>query len=421
MWNDLDIYTKNNLMKIYNRHGISSLKDIQQHYDDFEQRQFAKGGYMNPYAYGGNMFLNGGDYNIEHSFSSNVSSPHYIEDFSYDPLAKVNSLIEQQEAMNNINNEDNYNIKDNLTSSNVFRNYNDDFSSPLAKVNRLIEQQQTMNNINNGDKSYETFTNNPFFDSTEINRRVQQGYNQPFKTVNNPNSYDSPYLYKSPEDLNNEGTTSVNNSTTTTSNPTTTDNTSRNNKVTTQSPSNNNQNKRNYKKTDEYLTNLYEYIITNGFDVYDNYSFDDVKNYVKKFNDSHPYYRDVMGNIRFNDIMKKEKQFFKKYRDNKKAYLKKNNVSKGDKFYDFHSSLFDAQHPYYGTMRRELKASEQGEMIKDLIKIKRERKKDEYKKALNAYISRMTKKPGNKKTEEQLRAYFDKSHPYYGDLRKYRG
>ena len=385
MWNDLDIYTKNNLMKIYNRHGISSLKDMQQHYDDFEQRQFAKGGYMNPYAYGGNMFLNGGDYNI----------------------------------------------KDNLTSSNVFRNYNDDFSyDPVAKVNSLIEQQEVMNNINNGDKSYETFINDPFFDSTEINKRVKRGYNQPFKTFNNLTSYDSPYLYKQPEDLNNKEITydySVNNSTTTnnnpttTSNPTTTDNT--NNKVTTQSPINNSsQNKRNYKKTDEYLTNLYEYLLNSGLDAYSKYSFNNIKDSVKKFNDSHPYYRDVMGNIRFNDIQKKENQFYKRYIDAKNAYLKRNNVSDGDKLYEYYSELFDIQHPYYGSfnyrnLRKYNRNPNKATKLKESIK--NERKKDEYKKALNAYISRMTKKPGNKRTKEQLRVYFDIYHPYYGDLRKY--
>jgi hypothetical protein len=269
MWNDLDIYTKNNLMKIYNRHGISSLKDIQQHYDDFEQRQFAKGGYMNPYAYGGNMFLNGGDYNIEHSFLSNVSSPHYIEDFSYDPLAKVNSLI---------------------------------------------EQQQTMNNINNGDKSYETFINNPFFDSTEINKRVQQGYNQPFKTFNNPTSYD----YKSPENLNNEGTIydySVNNPTTI-NNPINNNpinnkyNISRNNNITTQSPTTNTQSPINninnqinrQQKTDEYLTNLLQYVDpTNA----GSYSDNALNKRIKDFNDSHPYYNDVMQMGNFKTKVKK--------------------------------------------------------------------------------------------------------------------
>lgn len=374
MWNDLDIYTKNNLMKIYNRHGISSLKDMQQHYDDFEQRQFAKGGYMNPYAYGGNMFLNGGDYNI----------------------------------------------KDNLTSSNVFRNYNDDFSydpyDPVAKVNSLIEQQEVTNNINNGDKSYETFINDPFFDSTEINKRVKRGYNQPFKTFNNLTSYDSPYLYKQPEDLNNKEITydySINNPTTT-SNPTTTDNT--NNKVTTQSPINNSsQNKRNYKKTDEYLTNLYKYILDNsGVDVYNGYyTFDDIKDSVKEFNDSHPYYRDVMG-IRFNDIVKKQDQFFKRYSDAKNAYLKKNNVSDGDKLYSYYEELFDAQHPYYRTIRKYNRNSDDVTLIKELIR--NERKKDEYKKALNAYM----KKHKNKTNKEQYRKRFDKAHPYYGNLRKYR-
>lgn len=58
MWNDLDIYTKSNLMKIYNRHGITSLRDMQQHYDDFEQRQFACGGKLNCYAEGGDFTTN---------------------------------------------------------------------------------------------------------------------------------------------------------------------------------------------------------------------------------------------------------------------------------------------------------------------------------------------------------------------------
>jgi hypothetical protein len=131
----------------------------------------------------------------------------------------------------------------------------------------------------------------------------------------------------------------------------------------------------------------------------------------------------------------KQKLKKREYEKAKNNYLLKNNVSnKKSVKGKYYSELFDAEHPYYGNIRAyknsnaaKLKKDWKNQNNKDLKNAQKEqelirnrKKRNEYNKALNDYLSRNNIRYGDTRSKEQKIKDFDKSHPYYGNLRKYR-